>query len=89
MMTTSNDAAGAAALENALRAFHEANERLAAILTDGMSQTDPAGRKGWRSHPFNWPKATNASGFEHGLSVARTLVVRRDTARVYVAGCDG
>ncbi len=88
-MTILNEAAGTAALESALRACHEANERLAAILADGKNQTDPAESKARIDTQFDWPKATDTSGFEHGLSIARTLVVRRDTTRVYVAGCEG
>lgn len=89
MMTILNDAANAAALENALRACHKANERLAAILADGMSQAEPAEPKVGAYAQSKWPKAADASSFERGLSAAKSLVVRRDTTRLYVAGCEG
>lgn len=89
MMTTLSEAAGAAALESALRACQQANERLAAILANTMSQTDPAVSKGGVQTQFNWPKKIDTTGFDHSLSIARNLVVRHDTTRVYVAGCEG
>ncbi len=49
----------------------------------------PRDVKRWRSNPIHWPKKIDTTGFDHSLSIARNLVVRRDTTRVYVAGCEG
>lgn len=88
-MTTLNEAVDPAALNDALRALHEANDRLSAILSKQTSAGDFAETRVSIPEVPNWPKAPDVFAFEGGAHFAKALPVAANTTRVYVAGCQG
>ena len=88
-MTTLNEAANAAALNDALRACREANERLATILANQTNAANLSDSQPRVPDAFEWPRAPDAIGLESGTHFAKIPSKVRDTTCVYVAGCQG
>jgi hypothetical protein len=88
-MLNLNKAAETAALNDALRACRDANERLAAILA-GQTATSHI-IKAIESVPDarGWLKAPDVFAVKGGVPFAKVPSSRANTTCVYVAGCEG
>ena len=89
MMTTWNEAADTAALNDALRACREANERLSAILANRAKEEDFSESLPHSPNATEWPTAPDVIDLEGGKHFAKIPSPEGNMTCVYVAGCQG
>ncbi len=89
MMTTLSGAGDTSALNDALRACREANERLTTILANQAKAEDFTGSALPIPDAYEWPKAPNAIDLVGGTHFAKVPSNSGNTTCVYVAGCQG